>query len=102
MLTNTGAINSQVTKKIAFPFESYKLIHEKLSCEHQGNLQWSHHSSYPMKTKITSDNMTLSISKVKAAKWTITATSVEGFESLRAVIGRIGYGVKKGTPILLP
>lgn len=53
-----------------------------------------------MKTKITTDNMTLSISKVKAAKWTITAKSVEGFESLRAVIGRIGYGVKKRHPNL--
>jgi hypothetical protein len=91
MLTKMGAVNSQVTKKC---------IHKILNDEHQGNLQWSHHSSYQVKTKITTDNMTPSAAKVKAAKWTITAHNVEGLQSLglRAIIGPIGYGIKKKHP----
>ena len=100
MLTKTGLINSQVTKKIPFPFEAYRFIHGKLDQRHQENLQWSHHSSYSVKTKITTDNLTLSIAKVKSTKWTITANSIEGFDSLRRVVGRIGFGVKKRHPTL--
>jgi hypothetical protein len=39
MLTKMGAVNSQVTKKIPFPFESYRCIHKILNDDHQGNLQ---------------------------------------------------------------
>jgi hypothetical protein len=35
---------------------------------------------------------------VKSTKWTVTANTIEGFESLRRVIGRIGYGVQKWHP----
>jgi hypothetical protein len=100
MLTKTGLINSQVTKKIPLSFETYRFIHRNLNERHQNNLQWSHHSSYPVKTKITTDNLTLSIAKVKSTKWTITANSTKGFDSLRRVIGRIGIGVKKRHPTL--
>jgi hypothetical protein len=44
--------------------------------------------------------MTLSAAKVKAAKWTITAHNVEGLQSLRAIIGPIGYETKKKHPNL--
>jgi hypothetical protein len=53
-----------------------------------------------VKTKIRTDNLKLSIAKVKSTKWTITANSTEGFDSLQRVIGRIGIGVKKWHPTL--
>jgi hypothetical protein len=49
-------------------------------------------------TKVTSDNLTLSVSNAKANVWFITASCYEGFESLRSVIGNVGYGVKKSHP----
>jgi hypothetical protein len=100
MLTKTSLIETEITKKIPLSFEAYRFVHTILNERHQQNLQWSHHSSYPVETKITTDNLTLSIAKVKSTKWTVTANTIKGFESLRRVIGRIGYGVQKWHPNL--
>jgi hypothetical protein len=100
MLTKMGSVNGQVTKKIPLPMESFRYIFNVLQDEHQEYVQWSTNNNYQFKSKITEDNMTLSVAKSKATKWTITAKNVDGFEAIRSVIGRIGYGVKKKHPNL--
>ena len=100
MLTKMGSVNSQVTKKLSIPFESYRHIYNVLNSEHNRKLHFNTDKKFKSKVRITTDNMTLSVGRQISTKWTITARNIEGFESLRSVIGRIGYGVKKKHPNL--
>jgi hypothetical protein len=58
----------------------------------------NHH--FPTKVKITTDNLTLSVDKAICTRYAITARNVSGFDALRAMVGRVGYGVKKKHPNL--
>jgi hypothetical protein len=95
-----GSVNGQVTKKIPIPMELFRYLYNILQDEHQGYVQWSTNNNYQFKSKITEDNMTLSVAKSKATKWTITTKNVDGFVAICSVIGRIGYGIKKKHPNL--
>lgn len=100
MLVKTGSINRQVTKKIYLPRESWNYVLSQLETRSQEYLEFAlnHHS--PTKVKITTDNLTLLVDKAICTRYAITARNVSGFDALRAVVGRVGYGVKKKHPNL--
>jgi hypothetical protein len=98
MLVKTGALKRQVTKKVAMPRESWNYILRTLETSSQEYLEFALNHHFPSKVKITTDNLTLSVNKIKCTRYAVTARNVEGFDALRTVIGRVGYGVKKKHP----
>jgi hypothetical protein len=100
MLVKTGAVNGQVSRKIPIPIESFNYMMRMMETRHQHCLEFAKNRQFQTKVKITTDNLTLSVDKVKCTRWAVTARTVEGFEALREVIGRVGYGLKKRHPNL--
>jgi hypothetical protein len=100
MLIKMGAVNQQVTKKMHFPRESWNYVLTALETRGQHCLEFSLNHSVPMKVKVTTDNLTLSVDKVNCTRYVITAKNVDGFDVVRSIIGRVGCGVKKKHPNL--
>jgi hypothetical protein len=100
LLVKTGAVNGQVSKKLPFPIESFNYLVRMFETGHQDSLEFARNNSFQTKVKITTDNMTLSVDKVKCTRWAISAKNVDGFQAMRSIIGRVGFGVKKKHPNL--
>jgi hypothetical protein len=100
MLVKTGTINRQVTKKVAMPRESWNYMLRTLETSSQEYLEFALNHHFPSKVKITTDNLTLSVNKINCTRYAITARNVAGFDALSAVIGRVGFGIKKKHPNL--
>jgi hypothetical protein len=98
MLISPDETDSPFEQKVALPIETFRKIMTEFEQRHRRNLMIHYFYDDKEITKVTTDDLTLSLSHAKGNLWVITATCCEGFKSLRSVIGNVGYGVQKSHP----